>query len=167
MIKVSVAKVTRKSRLWGGCIYVVQPEHQRACLSQKSNVMKKQHLILVALATCVALSFTGYPPPKIDYWVAGVYSGSCACGEPGESSSSKIELILNEDFSFRYFNNANPSKVTDVKGRWTLTENTILLTGYDANQSIPHKWKITGEDKCLKSRKGLEFLRLCYAKTGK
>ena len=124
--------------------------------------MKQQYMMLWTLGLCMAMSFAPSPSSKVADRVAGVYSGSC--GDSDEKSSSRLELALNTDFTFHYFDHSNPSKIADVSGHWKLVGQTIVLTDYDAAQTIPRKWKMTGDEQCIKSRKGLAFLRLCYSR---
>ena len=91
----------------------------------------------------------------------GAY-GVCGCEA---NVVSKFELVLNEDFSFHYFDNYNPSKIIDVKGNWSLDGNTILLKDYSSDYSINTKWEIDKNEKCLKSRKGMLCTRLCHIKS--
>lgn len=71
-----------------------------------------------------------------------------------------FELSLNADKTFHYVNNSVPGKAIDVTGTWEQKGTSIILKNYSSAFPINDKWKLDG-DKCLKSRKGLEFTRLC------
>lgn len=121
--------------------------------------MKQTKLFLAILVVIAMMSFSDKnPAEKVK---KGAY-GTCGCTE---TSSTKVELIINEDFTFHYFDNYNSSKVIDVKGNWSLDGNTIVLKDYKSEFSINYKWEIEKNEKCLKSRKGLTFTRLCHVKS--
>ena len=90
--------------------------------------------------------------------MSGVY-GVCS---QGTESATKTELTINDDFTFHYFDNNNPSKVLDIKGTWSMDNKTIVLKDYTSAFSIHNKWKIDNNETCLKSRRGLEYIRLCH-----
>jgi hypothetical protein len=121
--------------------------------------MKRTNLFLAILVIVTTMSFKGKPSEK--KVKTGVY-GVCNCGT---ESSAKIELTINDDLTFHYFDNYNPAKVIDIKGNWILDGNTILLKDYKSDFSIHNKWQIDNNEKCLRSRKGLEFTRLCHIKS--
>jgi hypothetical protein len=66
-------------------------------------------------------------------------------------------FYLNEDHSFTYFDKSSGS---EIKGTWSVQKGNVLL---HSEQKLPIKksWKITGNESCLKSRKGMTFYRLC------
>ena len=72
-----------------------------------------------------------------------------------------IELSLNADGSFHYQNRFDPGHVVDVRGNWVRKGKGIVLEGYGEGVKIHRKWKLAGSDACLKSRKGLYWVRLC------
>lgn len=121
--------------------------------------MKSFQIFLATFLLIVIMSFkTESPAPIVK---TGIY-GVCNCDD---KSLSKVELTINEDFTFHYVDNFNPKKMIDLKGTWTLNENAILLKDYKSEFRIHDKWQIDNNEKCLKSRKGLEFTRLCYLKS--
>jgi hypothetical protein len=75
----------------------------------------------------------------------GIY-GVCDC-ESSEVSTEKIELTLNEDFTFHYFDNSNPAKIIDVKGKWESKDNSIFLEDYDSETPLHNKWEPDGNGK--------------------
>lgn len=121
--------------------------------------MKRTNLFLAMLVVFTAMSFKGKTP--FEKVKTGIY-GICNCGT---ESSTKVELTINEDFTFHYFDNYNSEKPIDIKGNWTLSDNTILLKDYKSDFKIHNKWQIDNNEKCLKSRKGLDFTRLCHIKS--
>ena len=127
--------------------------------------MKKQTLILTMLIALTLMSFKSHRPSEKLKLKTGVY-GICNCDSLSKSSL-KIELTINEDFTFHYFNNSIPTKILDVQGSWTLNDNTVFLKDYHSDFPINNKWTIDKNGKCLKSRKGLEFSRLCHIKSCK
>jgi len=126
--------------------------------------MKKTLSILGLLVVLTMMSFKGNHPAKKNL-KTGTY-GVCSC-ENFSDNSTRVELIINDDNTFRYFDNSNPSKTIDIKGSWTLNNNTILLKDYKSDFSIHNKWTIDENEKCLKSRKGLNITRLCHIKSCK
>ncbi len=125
--------------------------------------MKKTISILALLLTVVIMSFKSNHSNKKLTLNTGVY-GVCSC-ENYSNNSTRVELIINEDNTFQYFDNSNPSKTIDVKGHWALNHNTIFLKDYISETAIHNKWTIDKNEKCLKSRKGLYTIRLCHIKS--
>jgi hypothetical protein len=87
--------------------------------------------------------------------------GVCIC-EGSIAVTMNTELLINDDFTFHYIDNSNQNKKIDVKGKWKRKGNIIYLLEYKSNFSIHSKWKIDKNEKCLKSRAGLNFRRLCH-----
>lgn len=73
----------------------------------------------------------------------------------------KVELTLNKDNTFTYYNNSNPRNIVEVKGNWVQKNNQINLINFNSAAKIPSKWIIDKNNLCIKSRKGLEFSRIC------
>lgn len=119
----------------------------------------KRQLLLATLVILTIMSFKDKNPAK--KVKTGVY-GVCNCGT---ENSSKVELTINEDFTFHYFDNFESEKIIDIKGKWSLSDNTIILNDFKSDFRIPDKWQIDNNEKCLKSRKGLAFNRLCHLKS--
>lgn len=112
------------------------------------------------LALFALVSFTTISSKKNATVLTGKY-GTCGCDENGESSQ-KIELIINQDFTFHYFDNSNSAKKIDLNGNWTFVNNAIVLKNYKSDFSICDKWRVDKNGKCLESRSGLAFTRLCH-----
>ncbi len=118
--------------------------------------MKNLNRMLAAVTLMILLSFSPAEPKEKITRTTGSY-GVCSC----EGKATVIELSINEDFTFRYLNKNNPSEIIDVSGKWELKNNTIILKDYTSDFPIHEKWAIDKNEQCLKSRKGLYFMRLC------
>lgn len=115
----------------------------------------KQLLFLPILLSVVLLSsFSGREHPAKSISAAGVY------GVSREPLPFVFELSLNADKTFHYVNNSVPGKAIDVSGTWEQTGEKIKLSNYTSPFPINDTWKVDSYG-CLKSRKGLEFTRLC------
>lgn len=115
--------------------------------------MKRINVVLVMLLSITMVSFVSIKPPKKVN--TGTY-GVCSCGKDG---IPHIRLVINEDQTFHYYNVTDPSKKIDVTGNWVLDGNTIVLKNYKSDYPIHNRWKM--DDKCLRSRLGMNFTRLC------
>ena len=113
-------------------------------------------LITILSVVLLTSSFTNKQSP--DKIVSGIY-GICSM-ENG--AGAKIELTVNDDHTFHYYDNFDQTKIIDVKGKWILNGNTILLTDFESEYAIHDKWAIDAKYQCIKSRKGLEWTRLCH-----
>lgn len=120
---------------------------------------------LVVVIALTIMSFKINPNSKKLNFKTGIY-GVCTCDISNENSI-KVELTINENNTFQYFDNSNPAKKIDIKGNWTITDNTIFLKDYKSDFPIHNKWEIDENEKCLKSRKWLNFTRLCHIKSCK
>ncbi len=125
--------------------------------------MKKTILISAFFVAIATVALAGDPPTKKLNPKTGTY-GVCNCGGVNENSV-RVELTINEDNTFSYFDNSNPSKKIDTKGTWTIDNNAVILKDQDPGTSIQTKWAIDENEKCLKSRKGLSSTRLCHLKS--
>jgi hypothetical protein len=124
--------------------------------------MKRKTILLPALAILALVCFISLKPSAKLKVKSGTY-GACGCDNSGVNSS-KMELTINEDFTFHLFDNTDPGKKIDVKGNWEVKDNVIMLKDYNSDFSIEDKWTIDKNEKCIKSRKGLAFTRLCNLK---
>ncbi|TND08331.1 MAG: hypothetical protein FD123_2362 [Bacteroidetes bacterium] len=125
----------------------------------KQKIMRNIKIVLGVSTALVIMSFQGKQP--LENVKTGTY-GVCNCDNSGEGSV-QVELTINEDKTFRYVDNSNPAKKVDIQGNWTLQDNTILLKNYQPGLPVSNKWKI--DEKCIKSRNGLVFTRLCHIKS--
>lgn len=121
--------------------------------------MKSIKLVMYVFILITMLSFKNKEKLTIKV-VAGTY-GVCSYESKSESI---LKLVLNQDQTFHFIDKTNAKKPIDVTGSWNLQNNTIQLKGYTCNYSIHHKWKIDNNQLCIKSRKGLNFYRLCNVK---
>ena len=103
-------------------------------------------------------SFTNTSKPVA--FTTGTY-GVCDCDE---DTSMKFNLTISDDFTFHYYKNDDPDNMIDVKGKWEMKDNTIVLKEYTSSKPIHDKWTIDKNGVCLKSKKGLEWSRLCQVK---
>lgn len=113
-------------------------------------------LITILSVVLLTSSFTREQNP--DKMVSGIY-GIC---NMDDGASPRIELIINDDHTFHYYDNLDQAKIIDIIGKWTLNGNTILLTDFESEYAIHDKWAIDAKYQCIKSRKGLEWTRLCH-----
>ncbi|MFN0031880.1 MAG: hypothetical protein ACKVOR_06955 [Flavobacteriales bacterium] len=121
--------------------------------------MKTGKVILLLLCVVAICSFRSYDVSKEVN--AGVY-GTCNC-DAEKTTQRTVQLTLNEDFTFHYVDNSDPQNKEDIQGTWAHTGIAILLTGNDGKTPTHNKWKMDKNGKCIKSRRGLEFTRLCVA----
>ena len=121
--------------------------------------MLKQLLVFpVALVALFLVSFTSEIIPTS--MMVGTY-GVCDCDE---NTSMNFNLTINDDYTFHYFKNDVSTNVIDVKGNWERKGNSIVLKNYTSSKPIHDKWTVDKNGVCLKSKKGLEWSRLCQVK---
>ena len=111
-------------------------------------------LILIVAICATTVSFIARKP-SVNI-TTGTY-GVCNCGS---TTGAKYELTLNADHTFHYYDNGDSRNIIDVKGNWSDQDGTILLTG-TTEKTLPVKWKVDKNEKCIKARKGLQWIRLC------
>lgn len=119
--------------------------------------MKK--IVLPLLAVMLLLSLAAFSLKEKLTLQTGTY-GVCSC-DASDASSSAIVLKLNDDHTFSYSDPSNPTKKINLHGNWSQHNNTILLKDYSASFAIHDKWTIDKNEKCIKARLGLNFIRLC------
>lgn len=120
--------------------------------------MKKNLLFPLLLLCTSLLSFKG-DGNKIIQLHTGTY-GVCSTGS--DAPGSGFSLQLSDDHTFRYINRSDAQKPVDVTGTWTQEGRSVHLAGYPAGSRIHDEWTIDRKnDHCLRSRKGMEFMRLC------
>ena len=118
---------------------------------------------ILSLLTCAALMMSfATAIAETEVFKTGIY-GVCGCEGKSESSNT-IKLTINEDHSFSYYNATNPAKKIDLKGEWKSKGSSIVLENYDSDQGIHDKWRMDKNGMCVKSRNGLNFMRLCLIK---
>jgi hypothetical protein len=72
-----------------------------------------------------------------------------------------IQLKLNEDQTFVFFDKSDSAKQIMAEGKYLLKGQKILLYDYSSNERIASKWFIDKRYSCIKSRKGLQLTRIC------
>ncbi|MFN0202132.1 MAG: hypothetical protein ACKVTZ_11465 [Bacteroidia bacterium] len=123
--------------------------------------MKKVNPFLFLVLIAVLMSFKGIEKANM----AGTY-GVCGC-EKEQVLSPQIALSLHENATFEYVDATNPNKQIKAKGQWLVKNNEIRLTSSPSVSGTPSQWIIDKNEKCLKTRKGLTFIRLCNVKACK
>jgi len=118
--------------------------------------MQTKKLIIAALAVFMLMSFSR---SKTLNMLTGTYS-TCGCENPIDGEK-KFGLTLNADNTFHYFDYTNPIEKIDVNGNWILSKNIISLKNYSSAFKIEQQWKVEKNGKCIKSRMGLKFTRIC------
>jgi len=121
--------------------------------------MKQTSTLVAVMLLISSYAFTPVHSSEIAPSVAGKY-GVCALTE-AESKACSVELTLNTDNTFTYFDHSDEANKIDVSGKWTLQEGDVVLTDYPAGVKIHRIWKTDKDTPCLKSRKGTTFYRLC------
>lgn len=107
------------------------------------------HLFSFVLGISLLMSFGPLPSDK----VSGKYG--VAAGDP-----SRIELVLNEDYTFSYRDFSDPQKKVDVTGRWEWRKSSIVLHANAAGQRFHDRWKPEADGTAIRSAKGMTFYRL-------
>lgn len=84
-------------------------------------------------------------------------------GTYGVSSSdpSEIKLTLNSDHTFYYQDFSVPGKKIVVVGNWTQKGKRIVLKDNTSKNKFHNVWTFAENGQVAKSRKGLNFYRLC------
>lgn len=113
--------------------------------------------LLAGTAIVLAIMSFGKAPASNELAVSGKY-GVCAYEN---NMPAYLELTLNENHTFHYTDKTNPEKPIDTKGKWVLNKNMIVLKDYQSLFPIHSSWKIDKGTKCLKSKRGMTFYRLC------
>lgn len=73
------------------------------------------------------------------------------------SDPSRIELVLNKDFSFTYQDHSIPNKSVQVTGSYRVKGNKIFLESHDSETDFRDRWKIKHDGKSVVSREGMCF----------
>jgi len=121
----------------------------------KMKIFQFCKMMVVVLAGLHMMSFV--PGDEPGQLMSGTYS--ICDGEEGVLPA--FELVLNEDFTFRYVRRDNPEETIDVAGKWAMNGKHIVLNAYNEEVSIHDRWKV--DEQCLRSKKGFEWTRLCRA----
>jgi hypothetical protein len=119
----------------------------------KMKIFQLSKMMVVVLVGLQMMSFVAGDKP-----VQGI-SGTYGICDGAEGVLPAFELVLNEDFTFRYVRRDNADDPIDVTGKWSMSGKHIVLKAYTPEVSIHDKWKI--DEQCLRSRRGFEWTRLC------
>ena len=122
--------------------------------------MKK--LLLPALAL-LFLTLSSLANKKANPFTPGTY-GVSDCIGTASATEPMIELTFNADNTFTYVDNTDPDKKLNLNGNWENKKGKILLTNYKCDWAIHHTWTVDDNQKCIKSRCGLNWLRICLVK---
>jgi hypothetical protein len=109
----------------------------------------------ILFALCMVVSVLSYAADKPKA-PSGSF-GTCSCN----GNNRIIELVLNEDATFKYTDNSDPSHAKVITGTWIMKSEKMLLTASDGNKTFHRKWKYTKDGKCIKSRYKMNFMRIC------
>lgn len=112
----------------------------------------KTILFTLCMAVCI-LSYASDKPKA----PAGGSFGTCSCN----GGNRTIELNLNDDATFKYIDNSDPAHARTINGTWVMKSGKMLLTANDGNRSFHRRWKYTADGKCIKSRYGMNWMRIC------
>ena len=84
-------------------------------------------------------------------------------GTYGVSSTvpSQVKLTINADHTFYYQDFSVPQNKIIINGNWTVKGHKILLIDNDSEKKFHNVWSFTQNGQIAKSRKGIEFYRLC------
>lgn len=115
----------------------------------RSETMKITNSIFLAAFLFPVIAFAGEPKPDF----IGTYGIS-------KNHPVKFELKINADKTFTYQDYADANNRIDAQGTWELKNNKIILQGQTSTFPYRSKWKIEKDGKAVRSRKGLEFIRL-------
>jgi hypothetical protein len=104
-------------------------------------------LVAVSLLSLLMASFNGITPTQEK-------------GIEASYGDEKVQLVLEDDFSFHYKDLCNSKKI-DVSGTYEIDGNKVHLSATDKSASFHDTWKLLNNQQVAKSRKGLLFMRLC------
>ncbi len=117
--------------------------------------------IKTIFALCIACTLFSFKPVEPSKKLKLGSYGVCSC--KGEDMTSKtMKLVLKEDQSFQFIDNTVSDKKLNISGTYLLKGNKIIMKDQATKKSVRAKWKIDNNELCLKSRKGLNFTRLCW-----
>ncbi|MBL7939600.1 MAG: hypothetical protein JNL43_09590 [Flavobacteriales bacterium] len=122
--------------------------------------MRTLRLVALLCIAAVVTSFTLRAPSIHSAIALGTY-GVQGCGESADEGRH-IALTLNEDGTFHYVNDTDPKAEVDVVGTWESAGRTITLRTLGENGAVLATWTKDKDCNCIRSRKGLLFLRLCH-----
>jgi hypothetical protein len=118
--------------------------------------MKTLSLFLAALF----ISFSSFKSSDDTKLLTGKY-GVCP-----NDNESQIVFTLNDDHTFVYTNKSISAVPVTAKGKWKQDGENIILTEITGG-NVTEKWTIDDNGKCLKSRSGMEWTRICHLESCK
>lgn len=77
------------------------------------------------------------------------------------SNTLKIELALNEDNTFNFYDNTNINKVVDISGVYKIKGNKIHLMEYTTSYPVAKVWRMKKNGNVACSRNRFVFTRIC------
>ena len=104
-------------------------------------------LVAVSLLSLLMASFNGINPSEEK-------------GIDASYGDEKVQLVLEDDFSFHYRDLCSSQKI-DVSGTYEIDGNKVHLSATDEAALFHDSWKLTNNQQVAKSRKGMLFMRLC------
>src|SRR5688572_17870008 len=111
--------------------------------------MKVLKAIILSAVLFTSLAFKGASQPDF----IGTYGIS-------KNHPVKFELKINADKTFTYQDYSDPNKKIDAQGTWELKENKIIFQDQTSTFPYRSKWKIEKDGNAVRTRSGLEFIRL-------
>ena len=106
--------------------------------------------VIIALA---AITFQGTKKFSTADVVAGRYGVNVEYGQ--------VALQLNADNTFQYCDRTISTSPLLVIGHWEQRGPVVILKDYKSDRKIHSRWKVESDCKCIRSRKALEWRRLC------
>ncbi len=122
------------------------------------SIIKPMKYLFISFLFVCTQAFAGEPKSNPTH---GTYSSGQKAKQPTNGHNSVLELKLNDDNTFVYYNETNPKKIVEVKGTWEVQDKYIVLKSSSNTSDYPNKWKLDQSYSCIKARKGMEFIRIC------
>jgi hypothetical protein len=109
----------------------------------------------------LALSWalTSYISESESSFKAGVFS-ACTCAD-NQAYKSQIKVSFMADNQFEIIDTRNPSVVATTVGTWEISKKQHIQLFPKNEMNFSDKWKLEKDGTCIKSRKGLNWIRLC------
>jgi hypothetical protein len=116
--------------------------------------MKNLSLPIASIILLMSTSFDAGLADRYN-WI-GIF-GSC---QNETTLASGIQLSIRDDQTFNYIDNTQRDKI-NVTGHWQLKGSAIVLIDFPQTIEIPTHWDMAKGENCVKTRKGLTWIRLC------
>jgi hypothetical protein len=111
--------------------------------------MKKVLFVSLALVCFTLTGFISKVNPLSQSSLSGTYGKDI------------LQLTLNPNHSFHYVNITDVNHPINVSGNWEQKGNRIFLITDKSFPKVNSIWKIDKNKHCLKSRRGIMFIRIC------